>query len=774
MKKTSRIRNPLIRRVPREFVCDWRKYAVIFLFLVLMIGAISGLCVSNDSMLQSLNENVTRLKLEDGHFELAAKADSDLLDRLQKTKVSVKIKENFYKDEKEDNNLDGKKDGTIRLYARGDKLNRADLFEGKLPEKSDEIAIDHRHAGDAGVEIGDTIRLSGKKYKVTGFVSYVNYSTMYEKNTDVIFDALHFDVGMVTKEGFDRLPGETHYNYAWNYTKRPKDAEEEKKLSDKYVKEIAKETMASGNAMTNYLPSYLNRAIHFAPDDMENDKTMGAVMLYVLVAVLAFIFALTISSTIEKESSVIGTLRAMGFTKVELIRHYLSVPVIVTLISGLIGNLLGYTLFKDLMMKAYYNSYSLPRPRIYFNMDALVQTTLLPIVIMFVVNLFIITRSMQHTPLQFLRGDLRKKKREKAVRLPAWSFLRRFRLRIILQNFIGYVVLMLGIFSVSVMLILGIGMPATLDYYKDNAGNMMFANYQYVLKSCVDETGKEITTENSDAEKFDLRELELQLDMHKENVSVYGVTEDSSYISIPDNLTGKSVWISDDYAEKFGQKVGDTITLREKYEDKEYSFKVRGIVTKASGISVFMPRKNFETRFGLEEGQFTGYFSDTKIKDIKEAYIASVITSEAITRMAGQLDHSMGAIMKMFQVICIILAVVLLYLLTKIIIEKNEGSISMTKILGYRNKEIASLYITSTTIVVILADLISVFTGTEFLSAYWNRMMMDYDGYFAFHMGTDGLVKSFVFILISYIIVMIIDYHRISKVPMGEALKAME
>ena len=98
----------------------------------------------------------------------------------------------------------------------------------------------------------------------------------------------------------------------------------------------------------------------------------------------------------------------------------------------------------------------------------------------------------------------------------------------------------------------------------------------------------------------------------------------------------------------------------------------------------------------------------------------------------------------------------------------------MTKILGYRNKEIASLYITSTTIVVILADLISVFTGTEFLSAYWNRMMMDYDGYFAFHMGTDGLVKSFVFILISYIIVMIIDYHRISKVPMGEALKAME
>ena len=36
----------------------------------------------------------------------------------------------------------------------------------------------------------------------------------------------------------------------------------------------------------------------------------------------------------------------------------------------------------------------------------------------------------------------------------------------------------------------------------------------------------------------------------------------------------------------------------------------------------------------------------------------------------------------------------------------------MTKILGYENKEIASLYLVSTSIVVVLADLISVVIGT--------------------------------------------------------------
>ena len=47
--------------------------------------------------------------------------------------------------------------------------------------------------------------------------------------------------------------------------------------------------------------------------------------------------------------------------------------------------------------------------------------------------------------------------------------------------------------------------------------------------------------------------------------------------------------------------------------------------------------------------------------------------------------------MNYFQILCILLSAVLIYLLTKLIIEKNENAISMTKILGYENKEIASL-----------------------------------------------------------------------------------
>lgn len=127
---------------------------------------------------------------------------------------------------------------------------------------------------------------------------------------------------------------------------------------------------------------------------------------------------------------------------------------------------------------------------------------------MFAVNLVVIYGKMKHTPLDFLRQDLKKRNRRKAIRLPRWKFFRRFRIRIIFQNIPNYLILFFGIFFVMVMLAMAIGMPNTLDYYKENTSTMMFADYQYVLKSCNDENGNLIATSNAAAEKFGMKSLQ--------------------------------------------------------------------------------------------------------------------------------------------------------------------------------------------------------------------------------------------------------------------------
>ena len=838
----KKVRNPLIKRIPKELIGDWKKYLVVFLFLVLTIGFVSGMYVANESMLQSAADGVNEYKQEDGHFELKKQADDALLSAIEtgekadvkqyyldeeKKKLDKKypkkfkstfdekfkskfdaqfsaqdkiedkyadaeekyelndpdfkatkttVYENFFRNEEEDYNNDGKKDGTIRVFPQTEDINLACLLKGSFPQTKDEIAIDRMHADNVGVTVGDTITISGETYKIVGLLAYVNYSTLHEKTTDLMFDALKFDVAMVTPEGFDRLHKSVHYTYAWKYENEPEDDTQEKTQSDNFMRALLTQVVVADNELEDYTPKYGNPAINFATDDMGSDKAMGGVLLDILIVIIAFIFAVTISNTIAKEASAIGTLRASGYTKGELIRHYLSMPVIVTLLAAIVGNILGYTVFKNVVVSMYYNSYSLPTYYTIWNPDAFFKTTLIPVILMLVVNLIVIVRMMQHTPLQFLRHDLKKTKNKKAMRLPRWKFLSRFRLRIMFQNVANYLILFVGIFFIMVMLAMAVGMPDTLDYYKNNTDGMMFAKYQYVLKSYEDEDNNLITTDNKEAEKFDMTSLEKKSDALNEEISVYGIEKDSKYVKIKklNSLKKNEVYISASFADKYGISVGDTVSLDEKYENKTYKFKVAGLYHKSQSLAVFMSIDNYGNVFDLKENAFSGFLSDSEITDIDEDNIATTITIHDITKMADQLDHSMGSYMTYFQILCILLAAVMIYLLTKLIIEKNENAISMTKILGYENKEIASLYLLSTSIVVIISDAVSVILGTLVMNVAWRIMLFSYSGWFAFRIKPLGCAKMFGFVLIGYLIVMIFDFQRIKKIPMDQALKNVE
>lgn len=791
MKK--RTVNPLIKRIPKELIGDWKKYLIVFAFLVLTIGFVSGMYVANESMMKAADESVTKYEREDGHFEWSEKADSDLIKDVESgeqvdmsaitgkeeedaSDVPVIIYENFFRNEKEDNNNDGKNDGTVRVFAKTDNINLACVLDGRLPENENEIAVDRMHADNVDMKVGDTIRVGGEKFEVVGLIAYVNYSTLHEKTTDLIFDAIKFDVAMVTDEGFDRLGESIHYAYAWKYKDAPADEKEEKALSDDFRKVLAAQTMLHGNELKDYVPSYGNPAINFATDDMGSDMSMGGVILDILIIIIAFIFGVTISNTISKESSTIGTLRASGYTRGELVRHYLSMPVIVTFLAAIVGNILGYTVFKNVVVGMYYNSYSLPTYETVWNPDAFVKTTVVPIILMFVVNLIVIVRMLRHTPLQFLRHDLKKSKRKKAIRLPHWKFMSRFRVRIMFQNISNYLILFVGICFIMVMLAMAVGMPDTLTYYQKHASNLMFTKYQYVLKTYQNADGSIVTTDNKDAENFAMKSLVKRSDALDEEISTYGVVDDSRYIEISDleSLEKNEVYISNSYADKYGIVIGDTIKLEEKYTDDTYNFKVCGIYDKCQSIAVFMPIDQYREVFDLDDDAFSGFFSDSKITDIDSNMIASTITKRDITKMCDQLDLSMGSYMQYFQVLCILLSMAMIYLLTKLIIEKNENAISMTKILGYENREIASLYLLSTTIVMLVIDVLTVAVGVWVMNFAWKEILMTYSGWFSFHMETISYVKMFAFVLIGYVIVMLLDFQRIKKIPMDQALKNVE
>ncbi len=698
---------------------------------------------------------------------------------------TLTICENFYKDVAEKREKLGgdanTTEGKIRIYTLRREMNLPCIMEGTLPSNENEIAIDRMHADNTGLSVGDTVTVGGERFTISGLVANVDYSTLFEKNTEIMFDAINFDIGLLTREGFERVEGTTHYNYSFRYTKEagqgaanaPTGDVEKKSWSDATTKVIVTQALAGDNELDSYLPAYANQAIQFATDDLGSDKAMGGVLLYILIAVLAFVFAITISNTIQKEASVIGTLRASGYTRGELQRHYMTCPMLVTLLSALIGNVLGYTVFKDVVVGMYYNSYSLPAYETVFSPEALVKTTIIPLILMFLINNLIIAKQLRATPLQFLRHDLKKNRRKKAMRLPRWKFLSRFRLRVLLQNIPGYFVLFIGIWFVMLLLAMAIGMPDTLSYYKDRASQLAIADYQTTLTSYKDEDGELITTKTAGAEKMGLKSLLLKTGDNEESTSVYGIDEGSAYVELPD-LYGNEICISSAMASKYHVKTGETLTLEAQYENQSYPFTVKGVVDYDGGVAVFLSLGQFRETFDLEEDAFSGYFSKEEITDIPSKYVGAVLTPDTLTKVVAQLEHSMGSYMTYFQVLCGALAGVLMYLLTKLIIEQNEKAISMTKILGYRTGEIASIYLLSTTWVVMVSEVLGIFLGVACMKMVWNAMMLRMEGWFSFVMQPAGYVKAFLLVFVAYLLVSLLDFSRIRRIPMDMALKNVE
>ena len=775
--KGAGMKSPLRKRIPRELKGEFGKYLVVFLLMVLTIGFVSGFLVADGSMLKAYNESFDKYNIENGNFRTAEKIYSSQWKDIEA--AGVTLYENYYIEEDLDNG------STMRFFKNREKVNKVCLMKGEMPSGQGEIAIDRMYADNNSLQVGDTLIRGKKSWKITGLVALSDYSALFQNNNDSMFDSVKFGVGIVTPEEFETLDQEKlQYNYAWIYNQQPKDEKEEKKVSEDLMEDI-------GNVVTleAFVPRYLNQAIIFTGDDMGGDKAMVVMLLYIVIVIMAFVFGITISNTIRKEAGVIGTLRASGYTRRELILHYMTLPVLVTLIGALIGNILGYTVFKGVCAGMYYGSYSLPTYVTIWNAEAFLLTTVVPVIIMILINYAVLRYRLQLSPLKFLRRDFSGKKQKRAMYLsPKIGIFSRFRLRVIFQNVSNYMVLFVGVIFANLLLFFGMLLPSALDHYQLEIQENMLAKYQYMLSvpASVSSGNKldgmislleyymDTRTDNKDAEKFSAYSLNTMPGKYKsEEIVLYGVEPDSQYIYA--DLSGDGVYISSAYADKFRIKKGDIITLKEQYEKDEYSFKVDGIYDYTASLCVFMERDKLNEVFDLGDDYFGGYFSDTEIKDIDSKYIGSVIDLESLTKISRQLDVSMGDMMGMMYGFSVIIFLVVIYLLSKVIIEKNAQAISMTKILGYTDGEISRLYILSTSLVVVICLLLSLPIERQIMEVLFREMMLSsISGWITMWVDPMIYVKMMAIGIATYAVVAVLEFRRIRHVPMDEALKNVE
>lgn len=754
---TKKMKNPLNRRLPRELKSEFGKYLVIFLFFIMVISLVSGFLVADTSLHTAYLDAFDKYNIEDGNFAYAEEASDDAIAAIEKD-GKVKVYANFYKEEDTDDF-----ESTFRAFGERNDIDKVCLLDGDMPKADTDVAIDRLYAKNHDLEIGDKFGVAGKDLTISGIVALSDYSTLYQNASDMMFDNDKFGVGVMTDAGFAALrENHLHYNYSWSYDTAPEDDAEAKDMAEDLMPILAENGM-----LTNFLPEYLNQAIIFAGDDMGGDMSMILAFLYIVIVILAFVFSITISNNITKEANVIGTLRASGYSRGEMVRHYLIMPMLVLLVAAVVGNVLGYTWLEQIFANQYLASYGLTTYEVLLNPQAFVLTTVIPLILLFIINFVMLTVKMRISPLQFIRRDLSKRKKKKAFRLNTKiPIMRRFQMRVIFQNFPNHVMIFFGVFFANFILMFGMILQPMLVHYQNTITDNVLSAYQYILKTPAE-------TETDGAEKFCFGSLDtLPEKRSSESVSLYGVKPDSDYVKL--HSSGKKVDISTAYAEKYGVEKGDTITLKDPYGSDKYKFEVGGIYDYPSTIAVFMEQDLFRQTFDYDSDYFNAYFSDQKIKDVDDALISTEITVDDLTKTSRQLIRSMGSMMNLFLVFGALMFVLILYLLSKIIIEKNAQSISMVKILGYNNREINRIYLHSTTIVVILCILITIPISSLVMKEVVEVVFFEYSGWITYYMPAVTYVEVAASGVICYAIVAFLLNRKVKKIPMSDALKNVE
>ena len=746
------MRNPLHKSLKKEFLRNRSRYISLSLVLILMIGVVTGFLSVAYSAKELLIKDQISSKVEDGQLALRDRMDVKTKTKLEA--LGLKVYEQFYTEQSVS------RDTMVRVYRKRFDINRATLHEGRMPNKQTEIALDRLFALKNGYSIRDTIRMSGKSMTITGLISVPDYTSLIQKNSDMMMDPIHFGIAIVTDTGFQTLSTDRMvYSYSYYLDDRElNDFQKQKRADD--IQEIC---IREGAVLENLLTAQMNQAISFLPNDMGSDIPMVQTLLYIILMILAFIFVVISQTMIEEQASVIGTLQASGYTRRELLQHYMMLPTILIIVCAGIGNLIGYTLFPNLFTDMYYSNYCLPPLSIQPVWEALLSTTVMPFIFMMLILYMLLKRRLRLSPLRFLRKDLRRHRQRRYIPLHGSSFFQRFRIRIILQNKGSYLVLFLGIIFASFLLMFALILTPSMEQYIRNLEADSRCDYQYLLKAPVQADGEKVTLTSLKAYYVG---GDLDLD-----VTLYGLGPNSGYYTdMTLSSDPKSIVISSDFASKMSLQVGDAITLRNPYRDKAYSFTIQDIYPYNTGFSAFMPRNQLNQLLHEDHTYFNGYLSNQPL-DIEEAYVQSVVTRSDLVKINEQMTQAFSQLLPVLTSVSIAIYLVVLYILTRLVIDRNAISMSFLKVMGYTAKEIRSLYLHATTLVV-LASLTAALPLCNIALRYLMKFaFMKFTGNLSVYI--PGYVYFLVFVTggVAYLFIKALLTRRIEQMELGYALK---
>lgn len=700
--------------------------------------------IAGTSILNYADEFYASQKREDAHFTTyTAIPQEDISD----------LEEEFDLELEPQQYLNVETDGTTaRIFSATEKIDLYQITEGRDLSQNGEIIISEGYAVKNGVEIGDTIPIGEKEYRVTGFFLRPDYLYLLENESDSYKNITTFFLCYMTEEDFARM-GQSSCQYLVRYHDTDRIQEFRETLYDRYY-------------TSGYVSAEENQRIVM----VEMQAKMFLVMSYILLCILPLIavalIAIIISRKVKSEQRLVGTLSAMGYKKGRLMRHYAGFAALPGIFGGVLSAVAAVFAaqpYAELGLQDYEPMRVVGRLQL---LPALLGV-LIPTAMYILAALLAVRRLLKHDTVEMLAGSVGNEKRHRRILSGSKAPVKlKFALRTLLGSPARSFVILLGIFLGGFIALLGFSIFDTVDGMVD-VTNETVGSYQYEY----------ILSDLSGAEDYG-GEPVLVVSMETEDgrsVSLMGTDSDNPYLDLK-SPEGEKTDVEDGYyvssilALVTGWEAGDQVTLYNPLSMEESRITISGVVQNDIQAAIFTGRDQVTELVGLPEGCFNGLLA-AKPLEIPSDKVSREIRKAALAEQVKTMTDQMGALIYAMIGLGCVICIASIYVAINMLVTENRNNISMLKVLGYRNRRIDGMVLTSSHILLPIGYVLSIPAAYGCMNLFC-LMMADIDNIrmTTAISGRSYLLTAFL-VCLSYFGSLFLLRRKINRVDMIESLK---
>lgn len=540
--------------------------------------------------------------------------------------------------------------------------------------------------------------------------------------------------------------------------------------------------------------------------DTDRIANIGKVFPIVFFVVAALISLTSMTRMVEEQRVQIGTLKAIGYNKIQIASKYIIYAILATLIGSLIGVTIGFNLLPKIIFNIYKMMYSLPDIEAEFNLYYTITGTGIAILCTVGATIYSCIKELISMPAVLMRPKA--PKMGKRVLLENVKFIwsrMKFTQKVTARNIFRYkkrfLMTIIGVCGCTALIVAGFGLRDSVSYMiPSQYGKIFKYNLTVGLKDSIsreqiDKKLEEIVGYENIKEALKVKKQSVKIIKNDNNQDIQLVIpEDTNkfqdFIVLKPRkqedrliIQNDSIIITEKIANLLDIKQGDIIKIKDT-DDVEFEVKVGDITENYLQHYIYMSQNLYEKLYG-EKAKYNQLIINTnelteaeeeilgkKILADKNSISSVEFTSTAKDLFSDVMDN-MNFVVWILIISAGLLDFVVLYNLSNVNISERIRELASLKVLGFYNKEVYNYIAKETTILTIIGMILGLASG-YFLN-FFIMQTCELDMFmFDKRVNLTSYIYGIILTVLFSIIVNIVTYFALKKINMIESLKSVE